>query len=79
MNINYEKTKISKLYKNLHVINFNVEDELTVNIIHVGPNWRDVESWLINNNCIIDFESDFVSRWKFLDIATKNRFVIDWS
>lgn len=79
MNINYEKTKVSKLSRHLRVINFNTEDELTVNIVHVGNNWKEVEQWLRDNNCILINNSDFYSTWTFSDNETKNNFIKDWS
>ena len=79
MNINYEKTKISKLSRDLCVINFNTEDELTVNIIHLGDNWKEVDQWLQDNNCIMINNSDFYSTWTLSDNETKNNFIKDWS
>lgn len=79
MNINYEKTSISKLSRDLHAINFNTDNDLIVNIVHVGPNWQEVESWLSDNNCTAEESTDFISRWLFPDIEIKNRFVTDWS
>lgn len=79
MNINYEKTKISKLSRDLRVINFNTEDELTVNIVHIGANWKEVEQWLQDHNCIIINNSDFYSTWTLADNETKNNFIKIWS
>ena len=79
MNINYEKTTISKLSRDLHAINFNTDNDLIVNIVHVGPNWQDVEQWLTDHSCIAEQQTDFVSCWLFPDTETKDQFITDWS
>jgi hypothetical protein len=79
MKINYEKIKISKLSRNLYVINFNTDNELIVNIVHVGPNWKDIESWLTDHNCTAEHQTDFVSRWLFPNVEVKDQFITDWT